>query len=75
MKYRKQEKTIPCPECQYPLPVTIETLLNQEPISCPNTECEVVLNLNTNNSYSALNEIKRLDTAMQKFEKEKASFQ
>lgn len=67
MSYQ-QAHTLPCPECQSPIPVSMQRLLSGQSLDCLNPHCEVELRIDTQKSQKALDQVRTLQTAVQQFE-------
>ncbi|MEM7370222.1 MAG: hypothetical protein AAF587_16560 [Bacteroidota bacterium] len=65
---QQQFKTMPCPECGAPIPMSIEILLAGQAIHCPNPYCDVAMNVDQNRSRQAIDEVRKLKTALDNFE-------
>jgi len=57
---------IPCPECKFTIPTTIEILLSHNPITCP--MCGLVLHIDAEKSAESLNAISKLHQNTQEVE-------
>lgn len=57
---------IPCPECEFVIPTTMEMLLLGEPIVCP--MCGLALHVDREKSAESLKLVQQLHDATQKLE-------
>jgi len=57
---------LPCPECEFFIPMTIPRLLSPEPIRCPS--CGLTLNLDRQKSKKSLEMVQKAYKAMQNAE-------
>jgi len=53
-----------CPQCSYRIPITIPMLLSDAPIVC--TSCGLIITVDKEKSRNSLNELKKLDTTINK---------
>ena len=58
---------LPCPECGYVIPMTMELLLTQETFYC--TSCGLELTLNRQQSQETLDALARLDEQLAEAER------
>ena len=56
-----------CPECGTKIPIKIHSLLSAEPIECPG--CKLVLHIDQEQSQGSLDELRKLNDALEKAEK------
>ena len=64
-----QNHNIPCPECKFPIPVSIMSLVSGQPLQCLNVNCQIELNADI--SSQGMNALKNFDSAVKQFEEKK----
>ncbi|NOU19226.1 MAG: hypothetical protein HOO91_16840 [Bacteroidales bacterium] len=67
----REAKTIPCPECGFPIPVNMMQLLMGQPHKCLNVNCQIELNIDTSQSKKGIEALKNFDHSIQEFENAK----
>ena len=60
------QRGVPCPECNFAIPITMPMLLSGEPIVCP--MCALALHIDVEKSADSLKFIRELHEATQKVE-------
>ncbi len=63
----QQVQTIPCPECQTPMPISVQHLLTGQAIACLHPQCGVVLKIDQQKSANALAKVEKLQEAVDRF--------
>jgi hypothetical protein len=62
---------MPCPECNSPIPMSMDRLLSGQPIKCLNPACGLELKIDTQKSQKALEQVSKLKKEVDNFEKKK----
>ena len=60
------QRGVPCPQCTFVIPITMEMLLSGDPIVCP--MCALTLHIDVEKSANSLKLIRQLHEATQKVE-------